>query len=185
LTIIALVGHLAVTTNSLVALGLLTLHLGICAAFSVTRRSFGWLDIPLCIGLATVQIVAVIAFVPPGGGGLNMVFLAWPLLLFLSGYGLWRVAGGVPLRHWPWHRFGMVAGLTVLLVDVGVGLLMPVPAGRIWQLGGAGLLDALAMLPPVLTMVFWGLLDCDSPMTFCCGECRNANRCRFGLDGRS
>lgn len=178
-----LVGHVALTSQSLVALGIGATFLAACASLSAYRRTFRVLDVPLAVAIGAAQILAVIWAVPTGGSGLGVVGLSWIFLAFLAGYALWRLAGGRPLRHWPWHRFGMLASLAVFLTDFGVALLMPVTPGHAWELGGAGARDALALLPPTLTAAFGALLSCGAPFTICAGECRKANRCRFGLDG--
>ena len=175
------VGHFIVTTASLPALCALSAFLGTCGWLSIRRRSFGLADLPFVLVLTAIQTIAAIFFVPVGGSGIGVFTLSWPFLGFLVGYGIWRVAGGMPLRHWPWHRFGLMAGLTIFTVDVAIGVIMPVAPGHAWVLGGAGALDALTLLPPVLTLIYWGLLDCSSPMVFCCKECRTANQCRAGL----
>lgn len=181
---IAQLGNLAVTMDSLAALMVAFAWIGTCVVLSIRRRRLHLLDVPFAAVLAVAQVAAAIAVIPPGVDGLGPIPLSWPFVTFIVGYGVWRIAGGPPLRDWPWYRFGMLSAVTIILADIGVGAVMPIAPGHAWTLGGAGLRDSLALLPPFLTLTFWGLLDCRSPMTFCSGTCRNANRCRFGLDGK-
>jgi len=78
-----------------------------------------------------------------------------------------------------------VSTAALLLADIGMAILTPVAPGKVWQLGGACLRDALLLGPPFLVIVFYGLLDCHSSWVFCSHKCVRLGRCRFGMDGKN
>lgn len=170
-------GPLAITSNSLPSLVAIPVVVLLCLWLSARAGAVRATDavIVLCVG--TIQ-VAVMPFVTRGTVSQFSIFsLSWPILGFLSGYATWRVSGLRPLRGWPWYRFGLVVALLLLYVDVASAFRIPPAPGRIWQLGGAGLLDTLVLGPPFFMLVFYGLLDCHSPLVFCSRRCRDAKRC--------
>lgn len=179
------VGHVALTTLSIPSLVAVPLYITLFGWLSAKNRIFGLVDLLLLSGL-TLLVVAVGAASPlkDGGYGLAGFSLMWPFILFMTGYGIWRLAGGTPLARWPWFRFGLLVTLTLVLADIGVAFTATPPNGGLWQLGGACLGDALVTAPLVLTLIFFGLLDCRSPLVFCSRKCRDQNRCRFGMDGK-
>ena len=99
-----------------------------------------------------------------------------------SASALGRSAGGVVVFEPPLQA--VVATLSLLLTDIGVALLTPAADGKVWQLGGACLTDALFIGPPFVMIVFYGLLDCRSSWVFCSQKCVSLGRCRFGMDGK-
>lgn len=180
-------GQVGLSTCSIPSLLAVPLYLSVCGWLTLRDRLLGWRDAALLLGL--VAVVCWVGMAQPlkdGGYGVAGFTLIWPFLVFMAGYGIWRLAGGAPLRRWPWYRFGLLATLTVLLADLAKAFLDAPPAhSNVWVIGGAGLRDALVMGPPVLVAIFFGLLDCRSPLVFCSRKCRDQNRCRFRLDGKN
>lgn len=183
--LLASMGQVALTTWSLPSMLAIPTYLVLFGWLSVRDRLLGWIDLLLLAGLAAA-IILLGSHRPLDGGGFGLagISLIWPFLFFFVAYGLWRLAGGRPLTRWPWYRFGLLSTLSVLAGDVGVAIASTPPNGGLWQLGGACVGDALVTAPALLTLIFFGLLDCRSPLVFCCRECRDPNRCRFGMDGK-
>jgi hypothetical protein len=172
------VGHLALTTRSLPSMIAVPAYLGLCGYLSIRDGLLGRRDLALLASISIIQFALATAMLTLGGSELNVFFLTWPFLLFMLGYGAWRRLGRDPLRTWPWYRFGLLVTATMLAVDILVGLSLPSAAGRVWQLGGACLRDALVLAPPLLTLAFHVLLDCRSPWVFCSRRCEGLGRCR-------
>lgn len=173
-------GNLGISLISLFGILQTLMYAGICIYKFNGRSRRLLLDLPIIAGIVAVQFVAAIIVLTPGSlSGISVLTLAWVFLLFMIGYGIWRVAGGQPLHGWPWPRFGFSVTLTIFLTDCAIGMVMPTEPGRAWILGGAGWRDALILLPPFLTGAFWLILDCRSPMVFCSKKCRTANACQF------
>ena len=177
---------LAITTRSLPALLVVPLYLGVCLTLCLRRRTLGWIDPLIVLGIVALQLaVARVQSVAEGAAGLAGYTLLAPIMLFLAGYAVWRLAGLKPLERWPWPRFGLVTTLALLITDIAIALTTPVALGKVWQLGGACFRDALVIGPPFVAMVFYWLLDCHSSLVFCSQKCVRIGRCRFGLDGKS
>ncbi len=178
-------GQVALTTWSLPSMLAIPTYLVLFGWLSVRDRLLGWIDLLLLVGLAAA-IILLGSHRPLDGGGFGLagISLIWPFLFFFVAYGLWRLAGGRPLARWPWYRFGLLSTLSVLVGDVGVAIASTPPNGGLWQVGGACIGDALVTAPALLTLIFFGLLDCRSPLVFCSRKCRDQNRCRFGMDGK-
>lgn len=184
--ILFLHGDLAITTRSIPSVLAVPIYLVICLTLCVRQRAFGWEDPLIVVGLVAAQLAVLkTGAVSDGAAGLPGYALLAPFMLFLAGYAAWRLAGKKPLSNWPWPRFGLVVTLTLLLSDIGIALLTPAAAGKVWQLGGACLKDALLIGPPFVMIVFYGLLDCRSSWVFCSQKCVRLGRCRFGMDGKS
>lgn len=179
-------GDLALTTRAVPSILVVPIYLFGCLALCLRRRTLGWLDPVIALALAAglVAFLMALGAAVPGAKGLPGWSLLAPFIVFMIGYGAWRLSGRRPVAGWPWPRFGLMATLVILLADIGVGLLTPVPEGRVWQLGGACLKDALLLGPPFLMAVYYWLLDCRSPMVFCSRKCVDIGRCRFGMDGK-
>lgn len=178
-------GHVALTTWSIPSMLASPAYLALFGWLSVKNRLPGWVDLLLLAVLsATIALFGTHSPLKDGGFGLAGISLFWPFLLFFVGYGIWRLVGGRPLARWPWYRFGLLATMTLLMGDVSVAITAAPPAGGLWQLGGACLGDALVTAPPVLTLIYFGLLDCRSSLVFCSRKCHDLNRCRFGMDGK-
>ena len=175
------VGSLAITSNSIPSLIALPAYLGIGLWRSASAGILGKADVALVFGVGFLQILLMPLIAQPGMTQLSVFSLTWPVIGFLFGYGVWRLSGNRPLMNWPWYRFGLLVTLLVLVVDLGSAMLIPPAAGKIWQIGGASFLDALVLAPPVLTLTFFGLLDCRSPLVFCSKGCRDADRCLHGM----
>lgn len=184
--ILFLYGDLAITTRSIPSLLAVPVYILVCLALCIRRRTMGWIDPLIVAGLVVAQVgMLKTDLVTDGATGLPGYTLLAPFMLFLAGYAVWRLAGQKPLEQWPWPRFGLVATLTLLLSDIGIALVTPVAAGKVWQLGGACMKDALLIGPPFMMLVFYGLLDCRSSWVFCSQKCVRLGRCRFGMDGKS
>ncbi len=183
--ILFLYGDLAITTRSLPSALAIPIYLAVCLYLVVRRRTFGWID-PVVIAAVTGIQLAILktGAVTDGAAGLAGYLLLAPYVIFLFGYGAWRLAGRKPLATWPWPRFGLTTTISLLLADIGVALLTPSAPGRVWQLGGACMRDALLLGPPFLMIVYYGLLDCRSSWVFCSQKCVSIGRCRFGMDGK-
>ena len=174
------VGSIAITTNSLPSLLAVPIFVATGFWLSIKNKVFGVLDVALLSGVCALQLMTMLLLVNQNTSQLSIFMLCWPTLVFLLGYGAWRLSGKRPLQEWPWYRFGLLTTLQILMVDLlGALLIQPAP-GKIWQLGGAGVLDALVLGPPVLTLAFYGLLDCRSLLVFCSRGCREAGRCLYG-----
>lgn len=183
--ILFLYGDLAITTRSIPSALAIPVYLLICLVLCIRRRTLGWVDPLIVVALVGVQLALQrTGLVGEGAAGLPGYSLLMPFMLFLGGYAIWRLAGRKPLENWPWPRFGLVATLTLLLTDIGIALMTPVAAGKVWQLGGACMKDALLIGPPFVMIVFYGLLDCRSSWVFCSQKCVRLGRCRFGMDGK-
>ena len=184
--ILFLQGDLAITSRSIPSLLAIPVYLLTCLVLCVRRRSLGWIDPLIVAGVVALQVAVLNTGLVTDGAakGLPGYALLAPFMLFLAGYACWRVAGGKPLTGWPWPRFGLVATLSLLLADIGVALLTPAADGKVWQLGGACLTDALFIGPPFVMIVFYGLLDCRSSWVFCSQKCVRLGQCRFGMDGK-
>ena len=184
--ILFLQGDLAITSRSIPSLLAIPVYLLTCLVLCVRRRSLGWIDPLIVAGVVALQVAVLNTGLVTDGAakGLPGYALLAPFMLFLAGYACWRVAGGKPLTGWPWPRFGLVATLSLLLTDIGVALLTPAADGKVWQLGGACLTDALFIGPPFVMIVFYGLLDCRSSWVFCSQKCVRLGQCRFGMDGK-
>ena len=184
--ILFLQGDLAITSRSIPSLLAIPVYLLTCLVLCVRRRSLGWIDPLIVAGVVALQVAVLKTDLVTDGSaqGLPGYALLAPFMLFLAGYACWRVAGGRPLTGWPWPRFGLVATLSLLLADIGVALLTPAASGKVWQLGGACLTDALFIGPPFVMIVFYGLLDCRSSWVFCSQKCVRLGQCRFGMDGK-
>ena len=184
--ILAQWGDLAITTRSLPALLMVIVYLSVCGWKSLRRGAFGWIDPLVIAGIVLVQLIWLrTSSVAEGAAGLPGYALLAPFMVFLVGYGAWRMLGRRPLANWPWYRFGLVSTLALLMTDIAIALMTPAAPGKVWQLGGACLRDALLMGPPFLMIVFYGLLDCRSRLVFCSKQCVNIGRCRFGMDGKT
>ncbi len=173
-------GSVAITANSLPALIAVPVFVLIGLWLSVKNRLFGMLDVALLCGVSSLQLIMLPLVTGTDTNQLSIFILSWPIIAFMSGYGAWRLSGRRPLQNWPWYRFGLLITLLMLAVDIFAAFLIPPASGKIWQLGGAGMLDALVLGPPVLTLAFYGLLDCRSPLVFCSRGCRKAGRCLYG-----
>jgi len=183
--LLASVGQVALTTWSIPSMLAVPAYLTLFGWLSVKNRLAGWVDL-LLLAVLTTAVVLFGAHSPLKNGsfGLAGFSLIWPFLLFFVGYGIWRLAGRRPLARWPWYRFGLLVTMTLLMGDIGVAITSAPPNGGLWQLGGACVEDALVTAPPLLTLIFFGLLDCRSFWVFCSRKCRDLNRCRFGMDGK-
>lgn len=175
------VGTVAITTNSLPALVAVPLFVAVGFWLSVKNRVLGWLDVVLVLASGLLQVMLMPLITGAGTTQLGVFLLSWPIVGFMCGYGAWRIAGHRPLQNWPWYRFGLLTTLLLLIVDIAGAFVLSPPPGRIWQLGGAGFLDALVLGPPVLTLAFYGFLDCRSSLVFCSKGCRGANQCLHGM----
>ena len=175
------VGSVAITANSLPALIAVPVFVLIGLWLSVKNRLFGMRDVALLCGVSALQLIMLPLVTSVYINQLSIFILAWPIIAFMSGYGAWRLSGRRPLQNWPWYRVGLLITLQMLAVDISAAFLIPPAFGKIWQLGGAGMLDALVLGPPVLTLAFYGLLDCRSPLVFCSRGCRSAGRCLHGI----
>ena len=183
--ILFLYGDLAITTRSIPSVLLFPIYILVCLTLCIRRRTIGWIDPVIVAGLVALQLgIQKTGVVSAEASGLPGYALLMPFMVFLAGYAIWRLAGKKPLENWPWPRFGLVTALTMLITDVGVALMTPVAAGKVWQLGGACLKDALLIGPPFVMVVFYGLLDCRSSWVFCSQKCVRLGRCRFGMDGK-
>ena len=174
-------GAVAITSNSLPALVAVPLFIATGFWLSVKNGVLGKRDALLLFGIGLLQVMLMPLISGAGATQFGVFVLSWPIVGFLCGYGAWRMAGNRPLQNWPWYRFGLLTTLLLLFVDVASAFVIAPAPGRIWQLGGAGFLDALVLGPPVLTLAFFGLLDCRSPLVFCSKGCRGANRCLHGM----
>lgn len=184
--ILFLHGDLAITTRSVPALLAVPIYLLVCLILCIRRRTFSWKDPFIVAGLVALQLgLQKTGVVTDEAAGLPGYALLMPFMLFLGGYAIWRLAGKKPLENWPWPRFGLVATMTMLLTDIGMALLTPATPGKVWQLGGACMKDALLIGPPFVMLIFYGLLDCRSSWVFCSQKCVRLGRCRFGMDGKS
>lgn len=184
--ILFLHGDLAITTRSLPSVLAVPIYLLVCLVLCIRRRTIGLVDPLIVFGLVAGQLAVLkTGVVTDGAAGLPGYALLAPFMIFLAGYAVWRLAGQKPLANWPWPRFGLVATLTLLLSDIGIALMTPAAAGKVWQLGGACMKDALLIGPPFVMIVFYWLLDCRSSMVFCSQKCVRLGRCRFGMDGKS
>lgn len=183
--ILFLHGDLAITTRSLPSMLAVPFYVLLCLDRCVRRRTLGWIDPLIVAGVVALQLAVLkTGLVTDGASGLPGYALLAPFMIFLAGYACWRLAGMKPLEGWPWPRFGLVATLSLLFTDIGMALTTPVADGKVWQLGGACLADALLIGPPFLMIVFYGLLDCRSSWVFCSQKCVKLGRCRFGMDGK-
>jgi hypothetical protein len=179
-------GDLAITTRSIPSVLIVPIYLLTCLVLCVRRRTLGWIDPLIVAGVVAIQLLLLRpGGVMDGAAGLPGYALLAPFMLFLAGYAVWRLAGQKPLANWPWPRFGLVTTLALLLADIGVALITPAAPGKVWQLGGACLQDALLIGPPFMMIVFYGLLDCHSSWVFCSQKCVRIGRCRFGQDGKT
>ena len=172
-------GSLALTTNSLPSLVLIPVYLAICGWRSVRAGVLRRSDWVLVAAVALLQVLLMPLITSERTSQINVFTLSWPVIGFLCGYGVWRLSGNRPLTNWPWFRFGLLVTTLILTVDIAYAFRLPLPPGRLWQLGGAGLVDALVLAPPFLTLVFHGFLDCKSPLVFCSKGCRDAKRCLY------
>lgn len=174
------IGPLAITTNSLPSLLAIPLYVSVCFWLTAKNGLLFWKDLRLLLIIASTQIVLM-----PWAAGPNPAFsvfiLSWPIMAFMIAYGVWRLAGNKPLQDWPWYRYGLITTLLLLLVDIASGFMFSPGPGKIWQLGGAGLLDTLVCAPPVFILTFHLFLDCRSSLVFCSKGCRTANRCLFHI----
>lgn len=182
--ILFLYDGLAITTHSLPSVLLVPIYLAVCLVLCIRRRTLAWTDALIVSGVVAVQLVFLRPSGVGGAVGLPGYMLLAPFMLFLAGYAIWRLAGKTPLVKWPWPRFGLVTTATLLITDIGVALIAPAAPGRVWQLGGACLQDALLVGPPFAMIIFYGLLDCRSSWVFCNQKCVRLGRCRFGMDGK-
>lgn len=184
--VLFLYGGLAITSRSLPSVLAIPLYLFVCFFLCVRRRTFGWQDPLIITGTVALQLAVLrTGVVADGAAGLAGYALLSPFMVFLFGYGAWRLSGRKPLAAWPWPRFGLVSTISLLLADIGVAMMTPAAPGKIWQLGGACMRDALLIGPPFLMIVYYGLLDCRSSWVFCSQKCVSIGRCRFGLDGKT
>lgn len=184
--ILFLYGDLAITSRSLPSVLAVPIYLGICFILCVRRRTIGWQDPLIAAGIVALQLAVLkTGGVSDGAAGLAGYALLAPYVLFLFGYGAWRLAGRKPLSTWPWPRFGLLTTTSLLVTDIGVALMTPAAPGKVWQLGGACMRDALLLGPPFLMIVYYGLLDCRSSWVFCSKKCVSIGRCRFGMDGKT
>lgn len=184
--ILFLHGDLAITTRSIPALLAVPIYLLVCLVLCIRRRTFSWKDPLIVAGLVVIQLgLQKTGGVSDEASGLPGYALLMPFMLFLGAYAIWRLAGKKPLENWPWPRFGLVATMTMLLTDIGMAMLTPAASGKVWQLGGACMKDALLIGPPFVMLIFYGLLDCRSSWVFCSQKCVRLGRCRFGMDGKS
>ena len=175
------IGTVAITSDSLPALFAIPAFVSVGLWLSIKNRLFGTLDIALLCAISAIQLMTLPLVTDSYTSQLNIFVLSWPVITFLFGYGAWRLSGRKPLQHWPWYRFGLLTTLLLLTVDLaGAFLITPTP-GRVWLLGGAGMMDALVLGPPALTLAFYGVLDCRSPLVFCGAGCRNANKCLHNM----
>ena len=183
--ILFLYGDLAITTRSLPSVLAVPIYLAVFLYLVVRRRTIGWID-PVIIATVTGIQLAILktGTVTDGAAGLAGYLLLAPYVLFLFAYGAWRLAGKRPLADWPWPRFGLTMTISLLLADIGIALMTPAAPGKVWQLGGACMQDALLLGPPFLMLVYYGLLDCRSSWVFCSQKCVSIGRCRFGMDGK-
>lgn len=183
--ILSLHGDLAITTRSIPSVIAIPIYLAVCFFLCVRRRTFGWYDPFIVVALVGIQLsIQRTGVVSNEASGLPGYALLMPFMFFLAGYASWRVAGGKPLANWPWPRFGLVATLTLLLTDIGMAMQTPAAEGKVWQIGGACMQDALLIGPPFVMLIFYGLLDCKSSWVFCSQKCVRIGRCRFGMDGK-
>lgn len=184
--ILFLYGDLAITTRSLPSLLAVPIFLAVCLFLCIRRRTLGWVDPVLIAAVTGIQLAILrTGGVADGAAGLAGYLLLAPYVAFLFGYGAWRLAGKRPLTTWPWPRFGLTTTTSLVLADIGVALMTPAAPGKVWQLGGACLRDALLLGPPFLMVVYYGLLDCRSSWVFCSQKCVSIGRCRFGMDGKA
>jgi len=185
--VFAQVSQIGLSVCSIPSVLAVPIYLAVCGWLSMRDKLVSWRDVAILFTLVTtICFVGMTRPLKGGGIGVTGFTLIWPLVIFLAGYCIWRLAGGAPLRNWPWYRFGLLTTLTILLADLGKAFLeAPPTTSRIWVIGGAGLRDALVMAPLALTGVFFWLLDCRSPLVFCSHKCRDQDRCRFGLDGKA
>lgn len=183
--ILFLYGDLAITTRSIPSVLAAPVYLLTCLFLCLRRRTLGWQDPLIVAALVAPQLLILkTGAVTEGAAGLAGYLLLAPYVIFLFGYGAWRLSGRKPLSTWPWPRFGLVSTTALLLTDIGVALLTPAAAGKVWQLGGACMKDALLIGPPFLMIVYYGMLDCRSNWVFCSRKCVDIGRCRFGMDGK-
>lgn len=183
--ILFLYGDLAITTRAIPSLIALPLYLTVCLFLCARRKTWHWSDPLLACAIALVQVMLQkTSTVEVGAAGLSGAALLMPFMIFMAAYAVWRLAGKKPLENWPWPRFGMLATTTILLTDIGVALLTPVAPGKVWQIGGACMKDALLVGPPFIMLVYYGLLDCRSSWVFCSNKCVKLGKCRFGMDGK-
>lgn len=174
-------GNLVISFASLPALVLWCLTF-IVFAHRVHARRLGAIA-PLTLGclVALFQGLAAIIVLKPAGVGLSAPWLGGSFAMWVVVYAIARWAGVTPQARWPWYRFGLAAAIGVLVTDVIVGAVLPAGAGRAWMLGGAGLWDALGVLPAFLAGAYYLLNDCRSPWTICHISCRGVGHCRHGV----
>lgn len=183
--ILFLHGDLAITTRSIPSLLMVPVYLLVCLTLSIRKRTLGWEDPLIVAGIVATQLIVLkTGVVSDGATGLPGYALLAPFMIFLAGYAVWRLAGQRPLSNWPWPRFGLVVTLAMLITDIGVALLTPAAVGKVWQLGGACMKDALLIGPPFAMLIYYGLLDCRSSWVFCSQKCVRIGRCRYGMDGK-
>lgn len=184
--ILFLHGDLAITSRSIPSVLAVPIYLGVCLYLCIRRRTIGWVD-PVIIALAVLLQLSILktGVVADGAAGLAGYLLLAPYVIFLFGYGAWRLAGRKPLATWPWPRFGLVTTIALLLTDIGVAMMTPAASGKVWQIGGACMQDALLLGPPFIMLVYYWLLDCRSDWVFCSQKCVSIGRCRFGMDGKT
>lgn len=179
-------GDLAITTRSIPSMLALPLYLAVCLGLCIRRRTIGWIDPIIVAALTALQLVILkTSSVSGDAAGLGGAGMLAPFMLFMAAYAVWRLMGRKPLAKWPWPRFGLSVTLTLLLTDIGIALLTPAAPGKVWQLGGGCMNDALLVGPPFAVIVYYGLLDCRSSWVFCSRKCRDLGYCRFGMDGKS
>ena len=179
-------GDIAITTRSIPSALAVPLYVLGCLTLCIRRRTLGWIDPAIILSVTALQLLIIkTSSVGDGAAGLAGPAMLAPFMLFMAGYAVWRLAARKPLERWPWPRFGLVVTMTMLLSDIGIALLTPAAPGKVWQLGGGCMNDALLVGPPFAMMVFYGLLDCRSSWVFCSRKCRDLGYCRFGMDGKS
>ena len=178
-TVLIQLGSIALTPKSLPALFAVVVYLSLFSAKAVAFKKIGALD--LLVYAACVSIIVSSFPLTLGSTPTKISFLAlsWPFVGFIIFYGLWRVIGKRPFHSWPWYRFGLCVTLSIFTADLIFGLVCLPGAGRVWILGGAGLMDALFLGPMVLTGFYYAYLDCKSPLVFCGKNCRQANKCLY------
>lgn len=183
--ILFLYGDLAITTRSIPSVLAVPFYLLVCLVLCLRQRTLGWQDPLIVLAIVALQMPLLRTGAVAGdSAGLAGYLLLAPYVFFLFGYGAWRLSGRKPLANWPWPRFGLVTTISLVLADIGVALLTPAAPGKVWQLGGACLRDALLLGPPFLMVTYYGLLDCRSSWVFCSRNCVDIGRCRFGMDGK-
>lgn len=175
------IGNLALTSNSIPSILATPLYLAVCLGLTVKNSLFRWKDFGLLLMIAAIQILLMPWIAGPNPSAFSVFALAWPTMAFMIGYGTWRLAGKQPLQDWPWYRYGLLVTLLLLLVDIGAAFILSPEQGKIWQLGGAGLLDTLVCAPPLFMLTFYLFLCCRSPLVFCSKACRSANRCLYDV----